>query len=149
MLFIGHNLYPPPFCPCFRQGEVFTPFVTVPETAVDKNHGAVFRKDNVWLAGQVLGMQPESETLRKQEPPHLYFRFGILAADLAHVVTAGLFVVNVAHATKIIEALLDSILFTAEILCLCFSLPEKCAHYAGLPVGCLPILPLNDANPKS
>jgi hypothetical protein len=45
-------------------------------------------------------MQPESEPMCKQIPPHHHLRLRILAFDAAHVVTPGEGIVHVGHDVK-------------------------------------------------
>jgi hypothetical protein len=60
----------------------------MPETAMNENHCAIFRKNDVGLSRQVLPVQPKpvAETMKKAS--HADFRSGIRAAYRSHVAAA-------------------------------------------------------------
>lgn len=82
---------------CFRAGRIPTTFVTVPETPVNKYHGPVFWEDYVRLSRQTFNMIPAPISLLAEYEPDNYFRGGILAANLRHVVAALFGGVDVNH----------------------------------------------------
>lgn len=59
-------------------------FMTVPETAVHKDHGTVLRKHNVRVPRIALVILAESETLREQIASHKHLWLGILSSNAAH-----------------------------------------------------------------
>lgn len=58
--------------------------MTVPEAAVDENDSAVSWKNDVWPAGQLLGVEPEAEPLPVQGAADQPLRSSIRASDAAH-----------------------------------------------------------------
>jgi hypothetical protein len=87
------DFFPPPFGACFRQAEVFAPFVTVPEAAVDKNHRLVIWQNNVGLAGELFVLRAvDGETIAHgvQDGSHHALGLRVFAADAAHVPGAAL-----------------------------------------------------------
>lgn len=62
--------------------------MTVPEAAVDEDHGAVFGQANVRLARQV-AVQAIAEAASVQRLADQQFRFGVLAANTGHHPAAG------------------------------------------------------------
>ncbi len=61
----------------------------MPETAVYKNEGVVFGEYNVWLAGELFGVQAVAEALCMQVAANQHFRLCVGAADAAHVIASG------------------------------------------------------------
>lgn len=56
-------------------------FVPVPETAMDENHGPVFRQDDVRLAGEGGHVKPEAVSRAVQKAADFTLRAGVLAPD--------------------------------------------------------------------
>jgi hypothetical protein len=54
--YILRELLLPEICVCFRHSGIFTPFVTVPETAVHKDRYFVLRKYNIRFSWQICSM---------------------------------------------------------------------------------------------
>ena len=65
--------------------------VPVPETAMDKNHGSVFRKDQIRSPGKGPDVFPVAEATGKQIFPKCHFRAGVCAPDPGHIITSCLF----------------------------------------------------------
>ena len=64
--------------------------MSVPETAVDEDHGLVFPQNDVGFAGDVLHVQAVTETVLPEPFADEDFRLGVFAADVRHVqVTLG------------------------------------------------------------
>jgi len=59
--------------------------VSVPETAIDKNHRFVFWQNDVRATGQRFHMQAKPEASGMQRLPDENFRLGILASYCAHI----------------------------------------------------------------
>jgi hypothetical protein len=96
--FLGvFDFVPPPFGAGFGYHKIFTAFVSVPETAVDKNYGFVFGQHNVGFSGKGFYIQPVPEPVGKQKPPYQHLRLCVFALNAAHVEGAGCFVVHVGH----------------------------------------------------
>ena len=64
----------------FRQNELFTPFVPMPKTAVDKDSCSVFTHYDIRFAWYTLDVQTISVSVCPQPFPNQYLRFGRLAA---------------------------------------------------------------------
>jgi len=77
--------------------EVFAPFMTVPETAVDEDNRLVLRENQIRLAGKVFGMKPVAEAPLVQGFTDQHFGFGILAPDARHHPAAGGRINNIRH----------------------------------------------------
>ena len=73
----------------------------MPKTSIYKDSSFIFWKYNIGLPRQVFNMQPIPESILEKEFTHGHFRFGVLAPDLAHVVTSGSLVMNVGHGVKL------------------------------------------------
>lgn len=95
--FILLYFIPPPLRPGLRHHKVPAAFVPVPEAAMHKNSGMVFRQHNIRLTGQFLFVQSVTESPAEKPAPQLHLRFGIPAAYAAHVVAAGLRAVYIGH----------------------------------------------------
>lgn len=54
--------------------------MAMPETAMHEKDSFIFGKDDVWSAGQIASLQPETKTEPVQERADLFFRFGIFAS---------------------------------------------------------------------
>ena len=65
-----------------------------------ENCSLIFTYYHIRLPWQFFIMQPESEPMCKQIPPHHHLRLRILAFDAAHVVTPGEGIVHVGHDVK-------------------------------------------------
>lgn len=75
----------PPFTAVCGGCAVFATLVAMPEAAMNKNHGFVFRQNDIGTAGQFPVMQPEAIAHAVQERPDNHLRLGILTGDAAHV----------------------------------------------------------------
>ena len=75
-------------------------FVSVPETAVDKDDGPVFAQDNVGCAGEPAHVDPVAVTVRVQVTAHNQLGFGVLALDVRHALVPLLFAHSVCHDTN-------------------------------------------------
>jgi hypothetical protein len=71
---------------CLWAGGIPTTFVTVPEAPVNKYGRPVFWKDYVRLSGQTFNMIPAPISFLAEDESDNFFRSGILAANLRHVV---------------------------------------------------------------
>jgi len=81
----------PPCEPGFRQAEVGTVFVPVPEAAVDEDDGAVFRQDEVGFTGQGTVFRAVDGEAIAEPVEHRAqgeFRLGIATADAGHDIGA-------------------------------------------------------------
>lgn len=58
--------------------------MSVPEAAVNEDHGLVLREGDVGPPGQVLPVQSEPEPRRMELLPHQDLRLGVLAPDPSH-----------------------------------------------------------------
>jgi len=58
--------------------------MSVPKAAVHKNHDITFRKYNVGLSGQIVPMQPKSETHSMQHTPYGDFWLRVFARNSTH-----------------------------------------------------------------
>ena len=97
----------------FRNHKIFATFVTVPEAAVNKNNGFVFRQNNVGLARQVFYIHSVPETFAEKVFPHEKLGLGILSPDPRHVIAAGFFGMDVGHEREI--SLFSKVLFILVI----------------------------------
>jgi len=70
----------------------------MPEAAVNKDHGPVFRQNNIGCSGQIPAMQPEPISDCMESGPDDDFRFCVLAADCSHIPAPLLRRVNIRHA---------------------------------------------------
>ena len=88
--FVCADLVLPEFDIRFRHDEFAAAVVSVPETAVDENYGAVFPQNDVGFAGDVLHVEAVAYAVLPQPFADEDFRFGVFAADVGHVkVTLG------------------------------------------------------------
>ena len=62
--------------------------MSVPETAVDKNGGAVFPHHDVGFAGHTFHAQAVAVAVVPQPLPHLQLGLGVAAADVRHAAVA-------------------------------------------------------------
>lgn len=69
----------------------------MPEAAVHKNDGAVFGKNNVWLAGQLFQMKSKTEACCVKRTPDKDFGLGVRSLDCSHHATAGRLVNNISQ----------------------------------------------------
>lgn len=86
-LTVAFNFLLPEFLSRGRPLEQMT-VVAMPEAAVDKDYGAVFRKDKIGASRQPAVMQPVPEAFCMQRAPDEQLRGGIAAPDAAHVKAA-------------------------------------------------------------
>ena len=82
---VGADFVFPEFDIRFRHDEFVAAVVTVPETAVDEDHGAVFPQNDVGSAGDVLHVQAVAVAVLPQPFADEDFRLGVFAADVRHV----------------------------------------------------------------
>jgi len=87
----------PKFGAGFGNCEIPATFVAMPETAVYKYYGSIFRQNNIGFSGEGFYIQPVSKAVGKQKLPHEHFRFGVFPLNAAHVVGAGSSVVYIGH----------------------------------------------------
>jgi len=64
-LFVSGNFIQPPFCFGFWYYKIFTTFMPMPKTTMNKYDGSILWQHNIWFAGQVFTVQPVSKTLCK------------------------------------------------------------------------------------
>ena len=64
---------------------VFTAFVPVPETAVDENHGAVFRQDDIRFTRQGADVFADAVAGAVEHGADEDFGFGVFAAYPRHI----------------------------------------------------------------
>lgn len=76
-----------------------TTFVSMPETAVNENNGAVFRKCQIRFARQFC-MQAETQTCAMQETAHDKFGFRVLATNARHHSAACGAINNIRHSVS-------------------------------------------------
>ena len=69
----------------FGNDVIFATLMTMPETAVDKDAGAVFPQHNVRTSRQTRMVQTVSESVSKQILPDYHFRLGIGRMNGSHV----------------------------------------------------------------
>ena len=87
----------PEFRPRFGNDISPSAVVAMPEAAMHEDYRAVFRQNNVRLAGQVLSMKPVSVAERMKQRPDPHFRFRVPVLYRRHIATALLRCVNVCH----------------------------------------------------
>ena len=79
--------------------------VPVPKAAVHENRHPVARQHDIWLAGQILSMEAETEPCGVQRSPHLHLDASVLAAVRGHVPAACLAVESpISHAQSVARA---------------------------------------------
>lgn len=71
--------------------------MAMPETAVDEDHGLVFREYHIWLSGKIPGIDPEPETATVQKAANQYLRSGIFAANAGHHAAACFRINDIGH----------------------------------------------------
>jgi len=74
----------------------------MPETSVNKNHGLVFRQHNVWLSGELPGLEPKSEPVAMKKRADADLRSRIRRADPTHDFTSLLRRDGVSHRKRLI-----------------------------------------------
>ena len=72
----------------FRQYELLATFMSVPETAVDKDSCPVLAHYDVRLSRNTFDVESVSVPVRPQPFPNQYLRLGCLAADMRHAAVA-------------------------------------------------------------
>jgi len=95
--YVGGYFVEPPVSTGVGYFVVLAIFVSMPETPVYKNGGVVFWQYNVWLAGQLFGVEAVAEALCMQVAAYQHFGPGVGAADAAHVIASGSGGVYVCH----------------------------------------------------
>jgi len=92
--------------------------MAVPEAPMYEYHSPVFGKYKIRRAGQILGVQSESETQSKKAFTNQDFRLRILAANARHTETSLLGSQNVRHTTILLLSGESSILgkFVTEVI---------------------------------
>src|SRR5574344_1457421 len=78
----------PKFCIRLGQAVVSASFVSMPKTAVDENHSAIFGQYNIGGARQIFDVQTISEALCKKVFAHYHFGLRVLAANVRHTAVA-------------------------------------------------------------
>jgi hypothetical protein len=81
---IRFELRPPEVLASRWGGGVATPFVTMPETAMHEDDGAILRENKVRSSVDFLAVEPESETVRVQRPPESHLGLGVLSPNSRH-----------------------------------------------------------------
>ena len=82
------NLFFPELYIFLRPYIILATFMTVPEAAIHKNYGSVFREDNVWLFWKPGIVFPVTKPLSKQILSDYFFRFGVFTTNAGHIVAA-------------------------------------------------------------
>src|SRR5690554_2436188 len=99
------------------------PLMTVPETAINKDHGFETRKNDIGLAGKVFTMKAVPEASFEQLFPEPDFRFGVLTFDGSHIPAARFAVVDVGHLPRRLWCSFS----------VAFGLPAECVGASVLP----------------
>jgi hypothetical protein len=98
---IAHHIALALLCPEFRSGQggnsAKPAFMTMPETAMNKNDSFVFWQNYIWLAGKIFSVQAKPISQGVQDRPNLHFRLRVLSSDCCHVSAALLTVMNISH----------------------------------------------------
>jgi len=85
----------PPFGAGLGYYIIFTAFVAMPETAMYKDDGLVFRQYYIGLAGEVFYVQTVAIAQGMQVAAHEHFGLGVLAFYAAHIVAACFLAVDI------------------------------------------------------
>lgn len=72
----------------------------MPEAAMHKDDGFVFGEYDIGFAGEFFVVQAVAESVGMEEPPHQHLGLCVFPFDAAHIVGAGLRIVDVGHAQK-------------------------------------------------
>lgn len=71
--------------------------MTVPEATIDEEQSVMARKNQIWLAGQLLVMQPKSKASGVKPAPDQHLRLSVTAPYGSHVPASGFAVVDVSQ----------------------------------------------------
>ena len=82
---VALKLFLPPFGAGLRGGGSFAAFMPVPEAAMNKNDGFIFRQDDVRFAGKVFHIFSKPVARAVQHGADKNFRFRIFALNLPHI----------------------------------------------------------------
>ena len=85
---VPSNLRFPELNICFRFSRIATSFVPVPEATIYHYCNTIFGQDNVWATRQLPIMKTKPEPTSMQPLPNQNFRFGVLATDAGHAISA-------------------------------------------------------------
>ena len=75
----------PKWCVRFRDTIEPTPFMTMPETPIDKHTSMIFSEHYIRLPWQTGIVEPIAEAMAPEITPHHLLWFGVLAVDGCHV----------------------------------------------------------------
>ena len=78
-------LMPPKINIRFRHPEIFTPFMTMPKTSVNKNHRLIFLQNNIRRPWELSIINAKPETTREKILPHYHLRLRILPLYRRHI----------------------------------------------------------------
>lgn len=99
--------------------------MTMPETAMDEDHGVVSRENQVRTSGQTPVVKPKPETPLVQTTAHQHFGLGILASNTCHHATACRSIHNIRLQAAISAAFLRLIQHQATAPCALPPLPRQ------------------------
>ena len=85
VLHIALEFFLPELNIAFGGGGLFAAFVSVPEAAVNKNDGVVFRQDDVGFSRQLFDVFAEAVARAVQHRTDEDFGFGVLTFDARHI----------------------------------------------------------------
>jgi len=97
MIKVKKSVFPNTITFGFGDYKIAAAFVSVPETAVNKNYGFIFGENNVGFSGEGFYIQPVTESVGKQKLLHEHFGLCVFPFYAAHIVGAGSGVVYVGH----------------------------------------------------
>lgn len=76
----------------------------MPETAIDENYCAIAGENNIWFAGEVFGVEPETESVPVEKTSYVVFGFSVFPPDTGHHPAPGFFIYNVCHYRAVLPA---------------------------------------------
>lgn len=94
---IGCSFIAPEFSTRFWGDLTPSTFVTMPETAVNKNHGSVFWHHNIRFTGKILPVKTEAQSHRMKKGSNTHFWLRISLANCSHIAASLFDSVNVSH----------------------------------------------------
>ena len=100
-LFVAFYFLLPELAITLGRYKVFATLVTVPETAVDEDYGAVFAQHYVWGAGQAFDIYAVAVAVGMKVTAHNQLWFCILALDARHALVPLLCGHPVCHDIKV------------------------------------------------
>lgn len=71
--------------------------MSVPKTAIDKYHRAVFREHYIWFAGNICDMEAVAKPFGMQSLSYQHLGPSIFTPNSAHVSGAGSTIMNIGH----------------------------------------------------